>query len=288
MNTTTESLTAGLDESIATLGSFDIAEVFLRGSDAVLSFAARVEELGRHVDALRVAVATEIGELSKPGYGTEGLSTSKGFRTAADLLEHVTGESAATVRRRSRIGGLVRPRMSVLGCRLSPVYPATGDALAAGLIGLDVAESITHELSIAAPRATFEDAMAAERALVAAATGMPTDAELLNGVSTPNAPIPLCADLIRDQARLWRDVLDPSGVEPRADEARERRDFSICRTSRNSVHTIRGAVTSDVAAELLATFDAALSPAQHRSSSRQKKPPNAAHLRFTHPGAATC
>jgi hypothetical protein len=249
-----------LDASIAMLASIDQSALSLLDSDAELAFTARLEQLGRHVDALRVAAATDIGERSRPGIGTDGLAASKGFRTAADLLEHVTGESATTVRRRLRIGGLVRHRMSDLGCALPPYYPATGEALSAGLIGLDVAETITRELAVAAPRAIYEDLMAAERALIAAATGIPTDDQTLTGMTTATSLIPLCADLIRDQARLWRDVLDPDGVEPRADEARERRDFSIGRTSRNGVHTVRGAITSDVAAELLAALDAALSP----------------------------
>jgi hypothetical protein len=123
------------------------------------------------------------------------------------------------------------------------------DALGAGLIGLDAAEVITKALHEAAPRADVEDLVAAEGALVGQATG----AAVPGGIAVP-------ADLIAVQARIWKDALDPNGIEPRAESAFQRRDFWVSRKAEGDLVAFGGRVTVDVAAKLHAVFDAVLTP----------------------------
>lgn len=114
---------------------------------------------------------------------------------------------------------------------------------------MDAAEVIAKALNEAAPRAKVDDLIAAETALVGQATG----SDVPGGIAVP-------ADLIAGQARLWRDTLDPDGIEPRAETAFQRREFWVCRKAENDLVGFGGRITVDVAAKLHAVFDAILTP----------------------------
>jgi hypothetical protein len=99
----------------------------------------------------------------------------------------------------------------MLGDELDPPFPAVGDAVRAGTLGLDAAATIVHALSQAARRhAPHEGMDAAERALVEAATTLP-------------------ADLLAVRSRVWREALDPDGAKPRDETLRTRREFWLGR-----------------------------------------------------------
>ena len=95
------------------------------------------------------------------------------------------------------------------------------EAFAAGRIGVDSVAAIVSGLVQASSGcdATPENLDAAEAALVEAAVVLP-------------------ADDVAAQARLWRDAMDPDGVEPRYEEICERRLMTIGR-ERNGVTPIR-------------------------------------------------
>lgn len=253
LDTAPASTAAGrVEDAIACIAEVDADVIDGMGGDELLSFTETLERLGRRIDALRVASATTVAGLSDPVHGADGLAQSRGYRTGADLLEQVTGASGSTVRRRIRVGALVQPRRSDTGYALPALFPTIGGAFAAGALGVDTAEAIGRELSAAAPRAAVDDLLAAERCLVGQATGSDS--------TDPGTNVPVPADLIRGQARLWRDRLDVDGVEPRAERAKANRDFWVSRTARDGLHAVGGGITSDVAAAFLAIFETVLSP----------------------------
>ncbi|HEY5223157.1 MAG TPA: DUF222 domain-containing protein [Microbacteriaceae bacterium] len=258
-----------LENVIDSASTIDSSSLWAMGGDDLLLVAARVEEAGRIIDALRVATATEVDKRSDSAFGSNGLAAAHGCRNAVELLERVTAVASATVRRRLRLGAAALPRASETGANLPALFSTVGAALTAGRIGLDAAEAITRELSIASPRAAIDDLLVAERLLVAAATGEQLAEEIIGeseeqvASETPGAGmagIPLPADRIRIQARAWRDALDPDGIEPSAEEAARRRDFWMSRTAKNGVHPFGGAVTPEIAAITLAVMDAVVTP----------------------------
>ena len=241
-------------DAIDTVAKVDAAMIDTLGGDDLLSFTATLESLGRRVDALRVASATTVQRRSDRVYGAAGLAQSFGFRTGTDLLEAVTGASVGTVRRRIRVGAVTAPRTTDTGLPLPALYPTVGAAFAAGELGIDTAELIGRELSAAAPRANVDDVVAAEQALVGQATGH------VDTTSPDTAGVPASTDLLRGPARAWRDRLDPDGIEPRAEQARQNRDFWISHTPRGGLHSVGGGVTPDVAATFFAIVDTVSSP----------------------------
>ena len=260
-----------LEDVFDTASSIDSSALSLMSGDDLLRAAARVEQAGRVFDALRVAAATELSKRSDPVFGADGLAASRGCRNAVELLERVTAVSTATVRRRLRVGAATLPRTADTGAALPGLFATVGAALGDGRIGLDAAEAITRELSAASPRAAVDHLLAAEHLLVAAAAGEQVgelaavqasdDAAVPADASVPGMPgIPLPADLVRVQARAWRDALDPDGVEPSAEEAAQRREFWMSRTAKNGLHSFGGAVTPEIAAITLAAMDATVTP----------------------------
>jgi len=217
------SFLAGVDRS--TLADTELVE--LMRSD---------EQLGRFCDTSRVLDAGEVAERSRYELGAEGLSMRLSERKPALFVEQMTRVSAAEAARRIRIGLAIRPRVSLLGEVLLPERPIVAEAMIAGVIGTDAAHAILWSLKQAATGcdATLENMDAAELALVETAT---VDS----------------ADLVFDAGRLWRDALDPEGVEPRYEEIRERRMVTVGR-ERNGIkkYTINAAPT------MAATLDAVL------------------------------
>ncbi|MGO2654322.1 MAG: DUF222 domain-containing protein [Pseudoclavibacter sp.] len=239
--------------------------------DALVAAVELVEHAGRAIDSLRVQVAGEVAQRCVACDSDERLSTKYGQRTAAELIEYVAGVSAREARRRVRLSEQLLGRTSDTGLPLPPLFAQVGAALAAGDLGLEAAEVIVSELGKAAPRADLELLDAAECALVDGACPQ-RESEQTN-VGSPNAAgdddhcesgylqrAPgLSADLVRVQARAWREALDPDGVQPREDEAVNRRDFWISSRAHNGLHAVRGTIPADVAARALAVFDACLS-----------------------------
>jgi hypothetical protein len=257
-----------LEDLLEAASSMDSSTLPLMGGEDLLLTAARAEQVGRVFDALQVAVATEVSKRSNPAFGADGLAVSYGARNGLELLERVTAASTSTIRRRLRIGAATLPRTSDTGAALPGLFSTVGAALSAGRIGLDAAEAITRELSVASLRAAVDSLLAAERILVASAAGESTEADELAAAGQNNAGfdggvmsgMPLPADLLRVRARVWRDALDPDGVEPSAEEAAKRRDFWMSRTAKNGVHPFGGAVTPEIAAITLAVMDATVTP----------------------------
>lgn len=235
-----------LGEAIDTL---DLDYLSRLGGDTVLTVLAKTAALGRGVEAILSAASAEVAVRSDPVRGSAGLAAKLNFAQPSHLIEMVAGVSAATASRLMRVGSRTSPRATDSGLPLPPLFPAVGEAMKAGLIGVETAEVITRELTVAAPRAEVEELAGAERILVGQATGSGADAGL-----------PMPPDLIAIQARQWRDRLDQDGTEPRADKAFQNRDFWVSRTPVNGLVKFGGKVTVDVGAKLHALFNSILTP----------------------------
>jgi hypothetical protein len=208
----------------------------------LVAVLAREEDVRRHLDASQVLTAGDVADRSRYELGAEGLSMRYSQRKPVDFIEETTRVSKAEASRRVRIGVAVRPRQSLIGEVLPPERPIVAEAMVAGVLGIDTAATILHSLKQAAGgcEATLENMDAAELALVTLGT---TDS----------------ADMVADIGRVWRDALDPDGIEPRFEEIRERRGVFIGR-ERNGIkkYTINAAPT--LAAELDAVFLDSMDP----------------------------
>ncbi|MCU1558782.1 MAG: endonuclease [Microbacteriaceae bacterium] len=125
-------------------------------------------------------------------------------------MEMVARCSQLEAGRRIRMGEAIRVSTSLTGEPLLPQYPHVAAAMVAGSLGMDAASSIVRCLGQAADAAPPDALECAELALVGEAAYT-------------------TADLIAFQARVWREALDPDGVEQRGEALRRRRSFSVGR-----------------------------------------------------------
>lgn len=179
--------------------------------DALLELTRRVEEVGRLTDALRALTAAEVDERSRYELGQAGLAQRLGETRGAHLIEKLTRVSQREARRRVGLGRAIRSRICLDGQIMPADFPTVAEAVISGRLGADSAAVIIHALAQAAQRhAPPERIAVAEAALV-------------------DEGLTVCADLVAVSARVWREVLDPDGAEPRDDVLHARRAFWIGR-----------------------------------------------------------
>ncbi|WP_167133496.1 HNH endonuclease, partial [Paramicrobacterium chengjingii] len=136
-------------------------------------------------------------------------------------------------------------RVSDTGLPLDPMFSLTADALNEGTIGLDVAEAITSALAPVLSRVAPEQAEWAESTLLGNATGA-------------FGEVPVSADVLRQQARMFCVALDPDGVEPTAEELHEARALLFRHRDDGSMK-ITGTLSPEQAAQVTPVFDAFMS-----------------------------
>jgi len=212
-------------------------------SDTDLVAIAKAEEqVGRFIDTSRVLSAGEIAERSRFELGADGLSMRLGERKPINFIEQLTLISQAEAARRIRVGLAIRPRQSMVGEALPPERPVVADAMIDGLLGMDAAVAILASLKQAArgSDATPENLDSAERALVTLGTTA-------------------SADLVADTGRVWRDALDPDGIEPRYEDIRQRRMVTIGR-ERNGIKNYNIKADPETSAVLDAIFIDSMDP----------------------------
>lgn len=215
-------------------------------ADGLLRFEAGLESLNRMLDGGHVRAAAEIVVRSDRAAGLEGLAARHGCATASQLIEKVAGVSARTARQRVRVAAQAAPRVSETGLPLPASFPATAAALTAGMIGIDAADAITATLKVLPDTVPVEAVDWAESTLVGSASGS-------DGVA------PLSADLIRDQAAVFRDRLDPDGIEPRDDRLVAKRSLKFFRRP-DGMLGIQGQLPPAQEAIIVPVFDSFLSP----------------------------
>ncbi|WP_353807586.1 HNH endonuclease signature motif containing protein [Agromyces sp. SYSU T00194] len=244
-----EELREALDRARAVLAAGLDADA-ARGlrDDDLLGVAGEVEALRRRVDGFAAVVAGEVAERSRVELGSARLSARKGCRSVSELIERVTQVSGAEARRRVLVGSAIRERDGLTGHPAAAEFPVLAAAVDAGEIGADAAHVVVREL--AKPRRVADPAhgAAAERALVAEATGR-----------GDGAPIRATADELRTQAQAWAAFLDQDGDEPADERAMRRRGVRLGRT-RDGLVSLTGELLPEVAAGLRRLFDAHLAP----------------------------
>lgn len=164
--------------------------------------------LQRRIDGMHAEIAAGIAHESRPELGADGLAKQQGYRSAGALIAAMTGGSTGDATRLVKVGQASAPRTNLLGELLPAKYPALAHALAAGEIAVQAAALIVtllERVRLKVGSAVVDDA---ERLLVARAAGMSL------------------ADVVKLVARAeaW---LDPDGVAPKEQEARDRRSLTM-------------------------------------------------------------
>jgi hypothetical protein len=212
------------------------------GDEELIAVMKADERVGRFSDASRVLDAGEVAERSRYELGAAGLSMRLSERKHVNFIEQVTLTSHAEASRRVRIGQAIRRRQSMLGEVLPPEHPIVAEAMTNGLIGIDAAATILNSLRQAAngSDATPERMDAAEFELVK--------------MGTKDS-----ADLVADAGRLWRDALDPEGIEPRYEDILERTMITVGR-ERNGIKNYNIKADPETSALLDAIFIESMDP----------------------------
>ncbi|WP_166980020.1 HNH endonuclease signature motif containing protein [Paramicrobacterium fandaimingii] len=227
---------------VAELASIDPTEL---SANALLNYVGVLGNITRLVEGRQVANVGDIARRSDTDAGFDGLAARHGAKSPTALFETITGAKNSTAYRYTKLAKHTTPRVSDTGLPLEPVFVQTADALAQGTIGLDVAESITSTLAPILPRVAPEQIDWAEATLIGNATGA-------------YGEVPLTADAIRGQARVFRVALDPDGVEPTAEELHEARKLVFKHQDDGSMK-ITGTLSPEQAAIVTPVFDACMS-----------------------------
>ncbi|MFD3445132.1 DUF222 domain-containing protein [Microbacteriaceae bacterium 4G12] len=216
--------------------------------EALLRAIRELEKLGRHIDALRVVTAGELAVRSRTEVGPAGLAARKGCRSANELLQRLTRVSGATGAARLSLAALTRPDSAISGAAMPAKFDHVRAALESGDLGIDAAVALTKNLAPLQDRVHPDALDAAEKELVAAATG-----------TSPDSSVPASADEIRVQASVWRATLDPDGLEPDEAHAMAKRGFRLG-PERNGLVPVSGGLLPEAAGRVKRLFDAYLTP----------------------------
>ena len=165
----------------------------LTDEDAVAVLGS-VEALGRRVDGVRVAAASEIGNRSSSALGHDSLAWRNGCRGGVDLITQITRVSTREANRRLQLGAMVSARHEFTEI-LPPLFATVATALSTGELGVDAAEAIVTALQPASSRVDPASLETAERALVAAATGAIVPEN--EGLPGPVSPLPATTSAFR-------------------------------------------------------------------------------------------
>jgi hypothetical protein len=199
-----------LEHTTRALEGASAPELSTFDDEELLTHLADVEQLGRLVDALRVAAAGEVDARSGRELGEASLSRHHQCTTGAQLVELVTRTSAAEASRRVRIGRAIMPSSALTGAPLPPAFEHVAAALPAGRLGVDAAAAIIRHLTDASRTASPAAIRDAEALLVEHASTLP-------------------AELVAQLAQRSCTTLDPDGVRPRENELRRQRRFHLGR-----------------------------------------------------------
>lgn len=180
---------------------------------------ARVGDLGRANDAVRVRIAGDLAQRHDNLPKDERFPVACGYTNPLDMLTGEFGTTRRSARELLRVSSLTRPSVGLTGHTTPGRFPVLGAALADGALSLEAVTAIVDALGDAADRANPEHVAAAERALVAHATGErgthPAEAGVVDRAMPP--------EMLAKVARGWRDAMDPDGVEPAFEEQLEAR-----------------------------------------------------------------
>jgi hypothetical protein len=218
----------GARESLERLARMLPVSLAALTDDQLVGFAGLAEEVGRHADALRLAVAGEIENRTDPSLGDDSLAHRLGSKNTAGALEMVTRTSADDARRR------------VAEARNLAKLPVLGAAVNCGALGraqaAEIAAPILKTLRVADPAKV----QAACEHLVELSAALPATA-------------------VVEAAKAWASALDPDGVEPEEKAAFEKR-FVTLGKAKDGMVKLTGLLTVEQAATIRTLTDAYLNP----------------------------
>ncbi|GAA5155272.1 hypothetical protein GCM10025768_27830 [Microbacterium pseudoresistens] len=162
----------------------------------------------RRVDAVLADVAARIAVESRKELGPGGLAKQHGFRTPAMLIASATGASTGEANKFVAVGTATAPRMSLFGAQLPAKYPAVRDAVSSGGLSVPASSAIISLLDRMRLKTSAERIAEAEKVLAVQASGLMMDE----------------VRKLLTRAEAW---LDPDGVEPREERARENRSLQM-------------------------------------------------------------
>ncbi len=205
--------------------------------------------LGRRVDGLAIEAVSEVAARSESVVREERLTSRLGCRNVSELVQRATRLGPQTAGRFERAARATRQGRSVFSGELEPAaLPAMREALLDGEVGLDGVLAVAEPLSSLVSGVSREALLIADQVLAAEARG-----------EGPDGAPPLCADLLKVQARVWAVVLDQDGAEPREHQALLKRAVTLG-PARDGLVPIQDRLLPEVAAQLQRIFDASLSP----------------------------
>ena len=255
------------------------------GNADLVHMVQLAENAGRLIAAMQVEIAHEVSVRTTrkvPADVSESLAHSYGFGSAVDMLKDLTCESGAALTRRIKLGSVCRTEISLLGEELPGRFASVGAAFFTGSMNAATAELITRELCKVSSNVDFETREAAERTLVAYATGGAHedvgDADRIDrssqadGAGNPGSPgqgagFPMHVDDLKRVSARVVTLLDQDGAMPR-DEQLGRRHLRFG-AERDGLVPLYGSLTADVAAGLARMLDAILNPRAGRAGSMQ-------------------
>lgn len=205
----------------------------------------------------------------KPAGPAVSITDLHGCRTITELLQRITGSSAATINRKLKLARAIRAGKSLTGENMPARFSAVNAGLTAGLLSEDAALLIVQKLQGLPSHVDGADIRAAEQSLVAMSAGTMAPNELPPGEedSIPFTELlKRCvrpaghADLIKTAADLWVAALDQDGIEPDTRERLESRRYIHIGRERNGLVPLSGRLLPSVAALLGGFITSVTSP----------------------------
>ncbi|MDH2445284.1 DUF222 domain-containing protein [Amnibacterium sp. CER49] len=197
----------------------------------LLSDAVAWEELGRLVDARRIAAAAEVEHRSRPALGSESLAAREEQKGGKELLAERLLISTSEAKRRITLGAGLASRWSFTDEPLPGRAPMLSAAVQDGGVPLESARMILAALDGARRRAADEDLDEAE-------------ASLTNTART--APV----DVLAVVAHMWTQALDPDGAEPDEREQRRKEALKLGRVRADGSSTLSAVISAQTRAEI--------------------------------------
>jgi hypothetical protein len=244
------------------------------------------ERLGRVVDSMRVTLAGELAHRSRPELGDAGLSRAENFPTPAKLVAAVCGVSVRASRGRLGLGARLRAPEMLGGSSGRVPFPVVAVALRQGRLGVEAAAAITRELAELRARGVAADEIAAAELTLASAACShwgaarggghgavdasgrdavdgddPTD-DVFGVADSSGRGATAAGFSVEEVTRLTvrvRDLLDPDGLEPRAQRQEKLRGLTLTRSS-DGMFRGRLALTPEQGAVWLTATQAMLIP----------------------------
>ncbi|RWZ46629.1 HNH endonuclease [Labedella phragmitis] len=199
-----------------------------------------LEAIGRLLDGARLEHAAEVDRRAAVDHD---LVVALGDRSAIDSVARLAGISESSAKRRISLGRSLASSVSFSGQTLPPRFESVAAAVCDGRLGIEAAGLIVTQLSKVSPRVDDAVLHAAEASLVELAMG--------DGVTPP-----LAVDLVADQVAVFVARIDPDGVRPREERARQNRALRFGRVTADGLTTVTGALMPVVAAQLRRLCDA--------------------------------